>query len=98
MTRDRRPGAAAARRESKMKSQKQRILEHMQKGRKLTGLYATNKMMIMDYRKRISELRAEGWDIRSEMVYEYYKTGKNKGKIRVKYNVYWLGRKRRRAA
>lgn len=81
-----------------MKSQKQRILEYLQKGKTLTGLYATNRMFIMDYRKRISELRQEGWDIASEMVYEYYKSGKMKGKIRTKYNKYWLAKKRRRAA
>ena len=48
------------------RSQKERIMKYLQSGRKLTGLYATNIMHIMDYRKRISELRAEGYEIADE--------------------------------
>lgn len=81
-----------------MKSQRERILEYLQGGNVLTGLYATNTMRIMDYRKRISELRQDGWVIASEMVYEHYKSGKLKGKIRTKYNRYWLAKKRRKIA
>lgn len=73
-----------------MKGQKERILDHLIQGRSLTGLYATNQMRIMDYRKRISELRRDGYDIRDEMVYERYKSGENKGKVKVKYKRYWL--------
>lgn len=75
-----------------MKSQKERILSYLQRGRTLTGIYATNTMNIMDYRKRISELRRDGYQIEDEWVYEKYKTGKLKGKIRIKYKKYWLRR------
>ena len=73
-----------------MKSQRERILSYLSTGRKLTGIYATNRMNILDYRKRISELRREGYDIQDQMVYEYYKSGKKKGQLKTKYKKYWL--------
>lgn len=53
-----------------MKSQKERILDVLRDGNVLTGMYATNIMKIMDYRKRISELRQDGWVIDDQMVYD----------------------------
>lgn len=73
-----------------MKGQKERILDHLIQGKVLTGLYATNQMRIMDYRKRISELRQDGYDIRDEMVYEHYKSGEQVGRLKAKYKRYWL--------
>ena len=55
---------------TKRTSQKERILSYLRSGRKLTGLYATNTLRIMDYRKRISELIRDGYDIRSEWAKE----------------------------
>lgn len=71
-------------------SQRERILHYLKTGKVLTGIYATNVMHIMDYRKRISELRQEGYDIRGEWHYDYWKKGKDRGKMRLKYKRYWL--------
>lgn len=75
---------------SERNSQRKRILHYLQTGKVLTGIYSTNVMHIMEYRKRISELRRMGYDIRGEWQYDYFKQGKLKGKLQRKYMRYWL--------
>ena len=82
--------AMDAERRRKMATQRERILHYLKTGKPLTGIYATNVMHIMEYRKRISELRREGYTINDRWVYEYWKKGKNRGKLRIKYKKYWL--------
>jgi len=75
---------------SERNSQRKRILHYLQTGKVLTGIYATNVMHIMDYRKRISELRQEGYRIDDMWYYKYGKKGKDKGKLLWKCKKYWL--------
>ena len=71
-------------------SQRVRILNYLKTGKVFTGIYATNVMHIMDYRKRISELRGEGYDIEDKWQYDYFKQGKRTGQLQRKYKKYWL--------
>ena len=41
-------------------NQQNRIIQYMREHNGITGIEATNKLHIMDYRKRISELRRKG--------------------------------------
>ena len=49
-------------------SQRQRILTYLRKGRTLTRLNSWDELGIIEAPARISELRAEGHDIRTKMV------------------------------
>lgn len=47
-------------------NQRMRILNYMKQNGSITGLEATNVLHIMDYRKRISEMRRNGINIDDE--------------------------------
>jgi hypothetical protein len=47
-------------------NQRMRILKYMKQNGSITGLEATNVLHIMDYRKRISEMRRNGINIDDE--------------------------------
>lgn len=47
-------------------NQRMRILNYMKQNGGITGLEATNILHIMDYRKRISEMRRNGINIGDE--------------------------------
>ena len=49
-------------------SQRQRILTYLREGRTLTRLNSWDELGIIEAPARISELRAEGHDIRTKMV------------------------------
>ena len=51
-----------------MKTQNERILAHLQKGRKITQLEALNKFDCFRLASRISDLRADGHPIESETI------------------------------
>ena len=93
MTRNRRPSAAAARRENDMEriTDHKKIIDHMKSGKRLDGWTAVTRLKMIDYRARISELRRMGWDIQDEYVKEYDRDGKYKGH----HKEYFLGRKQR---
>ena len=52
----------------KRKTHKQRILEHLQAGHSLMRLEAWHKLGILDPSTRISDLKADGHNIKTEMV------------------------------
>jgi len=64
----------------KKPTQTQRILRHLETGRKITPIQAMNKYGCMRLAARISDLRNEGWDIRTKLI---EKEGKQ-------YAQYWL--------
>ncbi len=47
-------------------SQQERILEHLKQGNKLTRLNSWSELGILEAPARISELRADGHDIKTE--------------------------------
>lgn len=47
-------------------NQRTKILNYMKENKGITGLEATNILHIMDYRKRISEMRRNGINIGDE--------------------------------
>jgi hypothetical protein len=51
-----------------MKTQNERILNHLQRGRKITQLEALNKFDCFRLASRISDLRADGYPIQSETI------------------------------
>jgi hypothetical protein len=51
----------------RVKTQKERILEHLQAGFVLTRLDSWDRLGVLEAPARISELRAEGWPIETEM-------------------------------
>lgn len=61
-------------------TQAQRILRHLEAGRKLTPIDALNRYGCMRLAARISDLKKEGWDIQKKMI---DKNGKQ-------YAQYWL--------
>lgn len=62
-----------------------RILDYMQEHGSITGYQATNELHIMDYRKRISELRQSGISIRT-----VWKTHENAAGKRSRFYEYSL--------
>ena len=48
-------------------SQQDRILAHLQAGKKLTRLDSWSELGILECPARISELRSKGWPIRTRM-------------------------------
>jgi len=66
-----------------MKSQNQQILEHLQKGASINPLQALDLFGCFRLAARIGELKNNGHNIRSQMVYPA--TGK-------KYAFYWMDR------
>ena len=65
---------------TKTKTQAERILNHLEKGRKITQVEAFNKYGCWRLAARISELRHDGHDIRMKLI-------KRNGK---QYAQYWL--------
>ena len=51
-----------------MENQKQRILRFLQSGNKLTRLISWSRLGVLEAPARISELRAEGHPIKTEMI------------------------------
>ena len=51
-----------------MKSQKQRILGYLKSGKVLTRLNSWETLGVLEAPARISELRQDGWSIRTDMV------------------------------
>jgi len=49
-------------------SQRDRILQHLKAGHQLTRLNAWDILGVLEAPARISELRASGWPIRTEML------------------------------
>ena len=49
-------------------TQTQRILRHLEAGRKLTPIDALNRYGCMRLAARISDLKKEGWDIQKKMI------------------------------
>ncbi len=49
-------------------SQSKRILEYLEGGNKLSRLNAWNQLGVLEAPARISELRAKGYDIKTEMI------------------------------
>ena len=52
----------------KMKSQKERILDYLKSGKVLTRLNSWTELGVLEAPARISELRQDGWAIRTDMV------------------------------
>ncbi len=50
-----------------MKTQKQRLLEHLQSGRSLTRLQSWDVLGILEAPARVSELRGDGYNIETRM-------------------------------
>ncbi len=61
-------------------TQKQRILEYLQSGNKLTRLNAWDRLGVLECPARISELRQDGHDIRTTM---YTVTNRYGEKVRI---------------
>ncbi len=61
-------------------TQKQRILEYLQSGKKLTRLNAWDRLGVLECPARISELRQDGHDIRTTM---YTVTNRYGEKVRI---------------
>ena len=51
-----------------MKNQKDRILDYLRTGRTLTRLNSWEELGILESPARISELRQEGFDIKTKMI------------------------------
>ena len=51
-----------------MKSQKSRILDYLKSGKVLTRLNSWTELGVLEAPARISELRQDGWAIRTDMV------------------------------
>ena len=51
-----------------MNSQKKRLLRYLESGKSITRLTAWSQLGIIECPARISELRAEGYDIYTELV------------------------------
>ena len=51
-----------------MKSQKERILDYLKSGKVLTRLNSWETLGVLEAPARISELRQDGWAIRTDMV------------------------------
>ena len=51
-----------------MKNQKDRILDYLRTGRTLTRLNSWEELGILEAPARISELRQEGFDIKTKMI------------------------------
>jgi len=49
-------------------SQSKRILEYLESGNKLSRLNAWNQLGVLESPARISELRAKGYEIKTEMI------------------------------
>lgn len=67
-------------------SQKSALLTYLQAGNTLTGLQGLSLFGSLSIRNRISELRAEGYDIKDEIV---------RGENGKRYCRYWLSTKTR---
>ncbi len=61
-------------------TQKQRILEYLQSGNKLTRLNAWDRLGVLECPARISELRQDGHDVRTTM---YTVTNRYGEKVRI---------------
>lgn len=66
-------------------SQKKKILAILRTGRKVSNIELIQEHCGTDTRKRISELRDEGHDIRSEVAYAI-----NQNNHKVRFNLYYL--------
>ena len=51
-----------------MKTQKEQIIKHLEKGKSLTPLKALDKFDCFRLSGRIYELREDGWEINTEMI------------------------------
>ena len=73
---------------SKMKSQKEKVLAYLQKGKSITSWEAIQKFRITRLASVIFDLKAQGHPIKSSMVYDVNADGEP-----CKYSVYWMGKK-----
>ena len=69
------------------KSQQDKIIKHMKRGRKLTRAQAMSDLGIANVTARISELRQAGYPVS-----DYWKTDKNRFGEAVTYKVYYLAK------
>ena len=56
-------------------TQKQQLLNHLKVYQSITSLEATKKYYILRPSNRIQELKAEGWDIHTEIVWKKKRDG-----------------------
>ena len=56
-------------------TQKQRLLDHLVKHKSITSLEATRKYYILRPSNRMQELKADGYDIQTEIVYKKKRDG-----------------------
>lgn len=56
-------------------TQKQLLLNHLQKNRSITSMQATRNYNILRPSNRIQELKADGWDIQTEIIYKKRRNG-----------------------
>jgi hypothetical protein len=52
-------------------TQKERVLEYLESGKGLTRLNSWEHLGVIETPSRISELRADGWPIKTEMITVY---------------------------
>ena len=69
------------------KSQQERIIKHLMRGRKLTRAQAMEQLGIANVTARISELRQAGYDIA-----DTWKTQRNRFGDVCKFKVYYLAK------
>ena len=56
-------------------TQKQRLLDHLVKYKSITSLEATRKYYILRPSNRMQELKADGYEIQTEIVYKKKRDG-----------------------
>lgn len=67
-------------------TQCEEILRYIRENGSITALNATTELLIMNFTARISDLRAQGYDVQTETV-----TKRNKYKRLVSFKRYWIG-------
>jgi predicted ArsR family transcriptional regulator len=70
----------------KAPTQREEILMFIRKHGRITAVQAATELLIMNFTARISDLRRQGVDIRTETI-----TKPNRYKRMVSYNRYWVG-------
>lgn len=71
-----------------MKSQKEKVLDYLKKGKSITSWEAIQKFRITRLSAIIFILKQEGHPIKSSMVYDVNADGEP-----CKYAMYWMGKK-----